>query len=66
MNLDGRQQELLSKTFLDYQSTADFLKAPLIVTRAERLYYWDVEGNRYFDGALQIRNIEVSTTLLGN
>ena len=50
MNLDGRQQELLSKTFLDYQSTADFLKAPLIVTRAERLYYWDVEGNRYFDG----------------
>ena len=23
---------------------------PLIVSRAEGLYYWDVEGRRYFDG----------------
>ena len=50
MNLNERQRKLLKRTFLDYQQTAEFLKNPLIVQRAEGLYYWDVEGKRYFDG----------------
>ena len=45
-----RHRRLLASTFLDYQATADFLKNPLIVERAEGCYYWDVEGRRYFDG----------------
>lgn len=50
MRLDARQQKLLKHTFLDYQSTAAFEDNPLIVSRAEGLYYWDTEGKRYFDG----------------
>ena len=50
MNLNERQRKLLKRTFLDYQQTAEFFKNPLIVQRAEGLYYWDVEGKRYFDG----------------
>ena len=50
MNLNERQKKLLKRTFLDYQQTAEFFKNPLIVQRAEGLYYWDVEGKRYFDG----------------
>ena len=50
MNLNARQRKLLKRTFLDYQQTAEFFKNPLIVQRAEGLYYWDVEGKRYFDG----------------
>ena len=50
MNVSARHQDLLKKTFLDYQSTEEFMANPLIVSRAEGLYYWDVEGRRYFDG----------------
>ena len=50
MQLDERQKRLLQHTFLDYQSTATFLDNPIIVERAEGLYYWDMEGKRYFDG----------------
>lgn len=50
MKLDERQKALLKRTFLDYQSTAEFFENPLVVDRAEGLYYWDTEGKRYFDG----------------
>jgi len=49
MMLDQRKRALLQNTFLDYQSTEAFLDNPLIVERAEGLYYWDAEGKRYFD-----------------
>lgn len=49
MQLTVRQRNLLAHTFLDYQSTAEFIQHPLVVERAEGLYYWDTEGRRYFD-----------------
>ena len=49
MKLDPRREQLLRHTFVDYQQTAEFLRNPLILDRAERLYYWDSEGRRYFD-----------------
>lgn len=50
MTLTNRQETLLKRTFLDYQPTTSFLKNPFIIERAERLYYWDTAGKRYFDG----------------
>ena len=50
MKLTDRQRRLLRRTFLDYQQTSVFLEQPLVVDRAEGLYYWDTEGRRYFDG----------------
>ncbi|MBM3276548.1 MAG: aspartate aminotransferase family protein [Candidatus Handelsmanbacteria bacterium] len=50
MKLDPRQEKLLRLTFLDYQQTSSFFANPLVVQRASGLYYWDVEGKRYFDG----------------
>jgi len=50
MKLTERQLSLLKRTFLDYQPTSAFVENPLIVERAEGLYYWDIEGKRYFDG----------------
>ena len=50
MKLNARQERLLKRTFLDYQQTSAFLDHPLVLDRAEGLYYWDVEGKRYFDG----------------
>ena len=50
MPLTSRQETLLKRTFLDYQATQAFLKNPFIIERAERLYYWDSDGKRYFDG----------------
>jgi adenosylmethionine-8-amino-7-oxononanoate aminotransferase len=49
MKLDDRQQRLLKRTFIDYQQTSGFMQNPLVVNRAEGLYYWDTEGKRYFD-----------------
>ncbi len=50
MKLDERQVNLLRRTFVDYQSTGQFMDNPLVVHKAEGLYYWDTEGKRYFDG----------------
>ncbi len=49
MNTTPRQQELLKRTYVDFQPMADFARDPLILERAQGLYYWDVEGKRYFD-----------------
>ena len=35
MDVSARHEQLLRKTFLDYQSTAEFMSNPLIVSRAE-------------------------------
>ena len=47
--LSERHERLLKRTFLDYQQTSEFLKAPLIINRADGLYYWDTQQRRYFD-----------------
>ena len=49
MQLDERQKKLLKRTFLDYQQTSEFFENPLVIEKADGLYYWDVEGKRYFD-----------------
>jgi adenosylmethionine-8-amino-7-oxononanoate aminotransferase len=49
MQLTDRQISLLSRTFIDYQPTSEFLESPLVMERADGLYYWDTEGKRYFD-----------------
>ena len=49
MDITEREERLLKQTFLDYRQTSDFLKDPLIITKAEGLYYWDRTGKRYFD-----------------
>ncbi|MBM3776287.1 MAG: aspartate aminotransferase family protein, partial [Acidobacteria bacterium] len=49
MQATARQAALIRRTFIDFQQTAEFLENPLIVDRAEGLYYWDTEGKRYFD-----------------
>ncbi len=50
MQLTERQQRLLRLTFIDYQQTSGFFENPLIVSKADGLYYWDTDGKRYFDG----------------
>ncbi len=49
MKLTPRQERLLKLTFLDYQQTTEFIRNPLVLNRAEGLYYWDSDGKRYFD-----------------
>ena len=48
-SISARQEHLIRHTFLDLTPTAEFLKAPLILTKAEGLYCWDQQGRRYFD-----------------
>jgi adenosylmethionine-8-amino-7-oxononanoate aminotransferase len=50
VKLSQRQERLLKQTFLDYRQISDFIRDPLIIDRAEGLYYWDCDGKRYFDG----------------
>lgn len=49
MELTTRQRELLNRTFIDYHATSDFLDHPVVMERADGLFYWDTEGKRYFD-----------------
>lgn len=49
MKLDPRREHLLKHTFLDFKQTSEFIQNPLILDRAEGLYYWDIDGKRYFD-----------------
>jgi adenosylmethionine-8-amino-7-oxononanoate aminotransferase len=49
MKITPRQERLLKRTFVDFQQMSEFVKAPLILDRADGLYYWDTDGKRYFD-----------------
>src|ERR1700726_1254475 len=49
MRLSKRHEYLLKHTFIDYQQTSEFLDNPIIVNKADGLYYWDIQGRRYFD-----------------
>jgi adenosylmethionine-8-amino-7-oxononanoate aminotransferase len=49
MQLTERQRRLLNLTFIDYHATSEFLQYPLVIDRAQGLYYWDSDGKRYFD-----------------
>jgi adenosylmethionine-8-amino-7-oxononanoate aminotransferase len=49
MSLDARRERLIRHTFIDYRQHTEFLEQPLIINKAQGLYYWDAEGKRYFD-----------------
>jgi adenosylmethionine-8-amino-7-oxononanoate aminotransferase len=49
LSITLKREELIKRTCLDFQQTLEFLKAPLIINKAEGLYYWDIDGKRYFD-----------------
>jgi adenosylmethionine-8-amino-7-oxononanoate aminotransferase len=42
--------ELLRRTFVDFQQMEEFARHPVVMERAQGLYYWDRTGKRYFDG----------------
>jgi adenosylmethionine-8-amino-7-oxononanoate aminotransferase len=50
VQLSTDQIEILQRTFQDYRPTEEFLENPIVMERAQGLYYWDSEGKRYFDG----------------
>ncbi len=43
-------EDLVQSTFIDFTQTREFLKQPLVVTHADRITYWDVNGKDYLDG----------------
>ena len=49
MKITLRQKQLLKRTFIDFRCMSEYIQDPLIMDRAEGLYYWDIEGKRYFD-----------------
>jgi adenosylmethionine-8-amino-7-oxononanoate aminotransferase len=49
MKITPRQERLLKRTFVDFHQMAEFVKSPLLLDRADGLYYWDTDGKRYFD-----------------
>ena len=49
MNTRTPLDTLLRRTAVDFQQMEEFAREPLILSRAEGLYYWDIHGKRYFD-----------------
>ncbi len=43
-------EDLIRSTFIDFTQTCEFLKQPVVVTHADRITYWDVNGKEYLDG----------------
>ena len=48
-SISPRQRELLARTWVDFMPMQRFADAPLIIDRADGIYYWDIDGNRYLD-----------------
>ncbi len=42
--------ELIERTFIDFTQTREFLKRPLVISRADRVSYWDSQGREFLDG----------------
>ncbi len=49
MKPDERQERLLRRTYIDFLQNSEVIEDALIFERAKGLYYWDVQGKRYFD-----------------
>ena len=47
--LTQREEGLIRNTFLDLTQTMEFLKSPVVFSKAEGLYCYDTTGRRYFD-----------------
>jgi len=45
----SRIEHVLQRTFIDFRQTAEFLKNPLVLDKAQGLYYYDINQKRYFD-----------------
>ncbi len=41
--------DLIQSTFIDFTQTREFLKQPVVITHADRITYWDVNGKDYLD-----------------
>ena len=42
--------DLIAHTFIDFTQTREFLKRPLVISRADRISYWDTQGREFLDG----------------
>jgi adenosylmethionine-8-amino-7-oxononanoate aminotransferase len=42
--------EMLRHIVLDFRQMKSFSAAPLVMERAEGIWYWDIHGKRYLDG----------------
>jgi adenosylmethionine-8-amino-7-oxononanoate aminotransferase len=49
VNVDFRREDL-KHIFLDLKQMKTFMRDPLIVEKAEGVWYWDIDGNRILDG----------------
>ncbi len=51
--------EMLRHIVLDFQQMKRFVDDPLVMARAEGIWYWDVNGKRYLDGISGIFTVNV-------
>jgi len=51
--------DLLRHIVLDFRQMKSFAQAPLIMARAEGIWYWDVNGKRYLDGISGVFTVNV-------
>jgi adenosylmethionine-8-amino-7-oxononanoate aminotransferase len=49
MEVTERRKRQLKSTFIDFKQTSEVIRDPLIFEKAKGLYYWDIDGKRYFD-----------------
>jgi 4-aminobutyrate aminotransferase-like enzyme len=42
--------ERIGKMVLDYMQMKDFMEEPLIISKADGVRYWDINGKMYYDG----------------
>ena len=52
------EEEFLRKIFVRAQMT-DFVRDPLLMSRADGVYYWDVDGKQYLDALSGIYVVSV-------
>ena len=59
MSISAQQRDLLTRTWVDFMPMQRFAERPLIVERAERIFYWDINGKRYLDaiGGVFVANL---------
>lgn len=51
--------EMLRHMLLDFQQMKSYVHDPIVMARAEDIYYWDVQGKRYIDGISGIFTVNV-------
>jgi len=64
--MSAQEMVALNREYTFFSWSVQSATAPIPITRAEGVYFWDVDGRQYLDFSSQLMNVRVNGVSAGN